>query len=411
LIEFCQLASFHRPVVFCFDQTEVYGHHPALARAFGMVVATLVHEARGHLTMITANQDPWLKRIAPQWETADLDRIAQPPLALEGLKKSQAIELAKMRLQAAEVDSAKTASFLTEKWLSELFPSESNQLGARRFLQRCKERWDSSPEPATPLAELFEQLRDEIIASPKRHSFEPDALQWLVETLGRGLEGVEVEPAEETYFTIRWKTPERICLFGFIPGSHWKQWRAIARASVERNRASGEIPTKCVLFRTPGQPAIPGEKWSIRPEIEAAQGSTLHLIGLTLEELAGIYAARDLYADAAQGDIPYTTDETLAFLRSALSEWWARLRGPVEPLPAAESRRERRPPEEGPGVLGDAVRAIVQKARFLSVDDVLTQLGQSHLTKSDVLAASGFFPEIRVHSHPNMTVLQWQRDA
>ena len=411
LIELCQLATFHRPLVFCFDQTEVYGHHPALARAFGMVVATLVHEARGHLTMITANQDPWTKRIAPHLETADLDRIARPPLALEGLKKSQAIELAKLRLQTAEADATKVAAFLGDRWLSELFPNETNELGARRFLQKCKERWDARVEPAVPLAELFEQRKAEIIASPKRHSFEPDALQWLVEVAARGLEGVEIEPAEETYFTIRWKTPERICLFGFIPGSFWKQWRAIARASVERNRASGETPTKCVLFRAPGQPLIPGEKWSIRPEIETAQGSTLHIIVLTLDELAGIYAARDLYADGAQGDIVYTTDEVLAFLRGAFEGWWTRLRGPVEPRPEAAPKRERRPPEEGPGALGDAVRTIVEKARFLSVEEVLTQLNQPHLSQNDVLAACGFFPEIRVHSHPNMTVLQWQRNG
>ena len=40
LAELCQLAAFHRPFVFCFDQTEVYGHRPALARAFGLLLAT-----------------------------------------------------------------------------------------------------------------------------------------------------------------------------------------------------------------------------------------------------------------------------------------------------------------------------------------------------------------------------------
>ncbi len=328
LTELCQLAAFCRPFVFCFDQTEVYGHRAELARAFGMMVATLVHEAPNQLTVITANQDPWTARVLPHIEMADRDRLA-PPLPMEGLNRAQAAELARLRLGAAEVEGARIGAFLEAKWLNTLFPTPANQMGARQFLQKCRERWNRAPVAATPLAQLFQRHREKILASPRRQLFEADTLHWLVEDAARGVPGVTVEALPEKYVQVRWVTPERVVLFGFAAGANWRQWRNIARLSVERNRAGNGVPTKCVFFRTPEQAAIPGEKWAVRAEIEEARRETLDLVRLSPEELAELYAARDLFAEAAQGDIDYTTEQVLGFLREELGGWWGRLRGAV----------------------------------------------------------------------------------
>jgi hypothetical protein len=329
LIELCQLACFYRPFVFCFDQTEVYGHEPALARAFGMVLAMLVDEARGHLCLITANQDPWQARIEPNIERADLQRIAHPPLVLEGLARSQALELARLRLTAVHVPPRRAEAFLRGSWLDEFFPTEQSQLGPRFFLQKCKERWGEPPAEDLSLAQLYAQESSRLLHAPKRREFEPDPLQWVVEVAARGVAGIEVQSIAERKFAVHWSTPQRHCLFGFQSGSHWRQWRDIARASMERSAASPGSHVKCVFFRTAEQMPIPSPTWASAPEIEEAKRQALHLIVLSPEDQAGLYAARDLYAQAAQGDIGFSPEEVLEFLRTELAPWWERLAGPI----------------------------------------------------------------------------------
>ncbi len=401
ITDLCQLARFHRPFVFCFDQTEVYGHQPALARSFGMVIAALVNEAVNHLTLVTSNQDPWVKRIALHIEHADLERFAQPPVTLEGITRKQAEELIQLRLRSWEVDAGAARRFADPRWLAELFPSTGFQMGARRFLQKCKERWQ--PElilPAPELGELYRQECEKLLANPKRHYFEPDALQWVVEIAARGVPGIEVERVkDERYCPVRWKTADAVCLFGFENGSHWRRWQSIAQYAVRRNERA-HLPVKTIFFRTPGQRPVPGSGWVVAAEIEEAKRSHLHLVALTLDEVVALYAAKDLFAAAAQGDIPNTEEEVFVFLRMQLAPWWTRLGGAIASVPivTAVPLMESLPAE---------VRQIVERARFLSLDEVIAQLA-APATREAVLTACGAIPAIKVHSHPNMTVLQWQ---
>src|SRR5205807_1362156 len=119
LMDICQLASFHRPLVLSFDQTEVYGHHPALARAFGLIVAT-----------------------------------------------------------------------------------PTSQVGVRRFLQLCQQRWENAPTREITLREHYDRQCADILRSPKRLVFNPDALQWLIEVAACGLANVQVVSLEERYFSV-----------------------------------------------------------------------------------------------------------------------------------------------------------------------------------------------------------------
>jgi len=336
--DLCQLACFYRPFVFCFDQTEVYGHHAGLARSFGMVLAALVNEATNHLTLVTSNQHPWVKRIQPNIEEADLDRIARPPVILEGLNRQQGEELVHLRLQSGLPNDPRNGNFLRGDWLSELFPTDRNQMGARHFLQKCKERWDNEPLRVIPLPDLYQQRLQRLITAPKRLLFEPDSLQWVIEEAARGLEEVTVERVEgERYFSVVWKTPDRWCFFGFLGGANWRQWKAVAQEATAR-REKGPVPARAIFFRTPELPPVPNPRWQHTEELdEAIRCGALQLIHLRSEEVAALYAAKDLFAEAAQGDIAFTGAEVLAFLREELRPWWRLLRGAeenVEPVAA-----------------------------------------------------------------------------
>jgi hypothetical protein len=413
LVDLCELASFYRPFVFCFDQTEAYGHAALLARTFGMVVATLVNEAANHLTLITSNQNPWRKTIAPHFEDADAQRIAAPPLVLEGLTRSQAEELIRLRLAANGRSPEECANFLEARWLAAIFKTERTRIGTREFLQQCRVRWERpdavlEPEPeakppAPALEGLYEARRVNILAEPKRLVWDSDTLQWLVKTCAAGLPDVEIDPVASRYFSVTWRLAGQTILFGFEAGSNWKRWEAIAREAQRRREQL--LQFKAVFLRGEEQPVIPGADWLAAQSIQEARRDCLHILCLSRDDFAALYAGYDLYADALSGDIPaYGAAEVLAFLRGQFGPWWKRFLGAVEsdatPAPTlALAKQERRIHEE--------VRRIVAAEKFLSVDEVIVRLG-APASREDVLKACGYSAEIRVHAHPKMTVLQWQ---
>ena len=343
LLDFCQLAGFYRPFVFCFDQTEAYGHSPVLARAFGTAVAQLHLSAAHQMMVVTANQQPWEETVARYMENADKDRFT--PLPLEGLNRAQGAELVRLRCREWDIPPEVTVAFLGDgQWLAERFPTERNRMGTRQFLQVCSARWThaegwwkaSALAPGTPgtpelptLYDLLDRYTAEAIDKPRRLGYNPDVFRWLVEELVRGREDFAVganAASPRGYLPAVWTGQDENrgkVFFGFEPGDNWKRWRSLlndARAACAPGR------DKAVFFRTPEQATIPGEKWSIAGEIEAAKDQFLDLVELDGNSTAELYAARTLYLDATAGDLPYQAEDVLAFLAEELAPFWRRIR-------------------------------------------------------------------------------------
>jgi hypothetical protein len=355
---------------------------------------------------VTSNQHPWQKTISPHFETADAERIAQPPVTLEGLSREQGDELIRLRMKASEAPAESADALLAGNWLGTVFTTPNGRVGTRQFLQRCKIRWEQlrNAQPlGAALAELYEARRVNLLAEPKRLVCDADMLQWFVKTCAAGLPGVEIDPVASRYFNVAWRLTGRTILFGFEAGSNWRRWDAIAREAQSRREQLPQF--KAVYFRGEEQPAIPGPDWFVGPAILEARKQCLHLIVLTRDDFAALYAGYDLYADALGGDIPpFEAPEVLAFLRTQFERWWARLLGPIEGqstnLPKLEAGKVEAP-------INEEVRRIVAAEKFLSVDEVIARLG-TPCSREEVLLACGYSAEIRVHAHPQMTVLQWQ---
>ncbi len=353
LLDFCQLAGFYRPFVFCFDQTEAYGHSPVLARSFGTAVAQLHLSAANQMLVITANQQPWEETVARYLENADKDRFA--PLPLEGLNRAQGEELIRLRCRQWELSGEIIAAFFGDgHWLEERFPTGRNRMGTRQFLQVCSARWNQpegwckasilpagigkSAAPVLPtLTELLDRYTEDALGKPQRLGYNPDALRWLVEDAARGR--TDFTPAANAgsprgYLPVVWSSPggKRVKVFlGFEPGDNWKRWRAILQ---EARTTCAPGRDKAVLFRTSEQAAIPGERWAIAEEIAVAKRSFFDLIELDQNMTAELYAARTLYLDAVAGDLPYRAEDVQAFLSQELDPFWQRIR--QMPPPAAE---------------------------------------------------------------------------
>jgi hypothetical protein len=82
---------------------------------------------------------------------------------------------------------------------------------------------------------------------------------------------------------------------------------------------------KSVFLRTAELNPTPG-RWKIAAEIENAKSSYLRVVDLNRNETAELYAARELFAEAVQGNVPFKGDEVLTFLGEQLMPWWNRLR-------------------------------------------------------------------------------------
>jgi hypothetical protein len=392
VLDLCRLAGFFRPFLFCFDQTETYGRSPELARGLGDVITDLVDEAHNHLTVITANLDPWEKQLQLHWQRASRDRLANPHQVLEGISLQQGLELAEHRLGVFDVDRPTRDSFWGDrKWIEEIFAG-SEQMSVREFLHECSGRWAerttaSAPE-ATPaeriaLPTLFERYTDEVSAKPRRLVFDRDTFYWLVKELAVGLDGLDVDtlgPSDKGRFP-RWRYAGKEYVFGFESGSHWKRWHNIARSAL----GNGAGPERILVYpRTPELPRIPKPTWKVaKPDIDAVRRTRLLVLELKRPELVALYAAQELYADALQGDIDWSTEDVAAFLRERLANFWrsilewpdetARKAVPEQPEPSALPKRAKaktstapRNPESESDALSERIIEAIRKQKFLS---------------------------------------------
>ena len=124
---------------------------------------------------------------------------------------------------------------------------------------------------------------------------------------------------------------------------------------------------------------------------------------LTREDLAALYAGYDLHSEAQGGDIPpHTAENVISFLHQTFAPWWERFTTRIQN--GDDSVQPPRPDEQ---TLSARVREIVERKKFLSVDEVVATL-EVKITTDEVLALCRFHTSIRVYPHPNMTLLQWQ---
>ena len=417
IVDFCSLAGFYRPFLFCFDQTETYAADPVNAQTFGLVIQTMVDECFNQMTVITANQVPWHRTIKPQWQEAHIHRLRQPHIELESLTGRQAEELLDQRLEGWDLHERKLAKIADRKWLHELF-AEKSSWGVRQFLYECGKRWKALTEgpgikapEGEELDSLFHTYLQKVRSQPKRMVFDPDVLFWLVRELARDLPGIIVEEhkSQKGYFALRWKADGVSVYFGFEPGSNWSRWSAINR---EAKKLCERTPkTKCLFFRTPELKQIPAPTWKSAPALREAKAEYLHILHLDKPDMSELYASYDLYSDAAEGNIPFDREKVLAFIRDRHNQFWLRVLESDPGKWAARKEASAASSKEGPKKkLVDQVRDIVRREKFLSVRDLTSRVSPP-VTEEQLHEAHSCIREIKVHVSPTMTVLQWRPEA
>ena len=320
IADFCQLAAFFRPFVFCFDQTENYGKDINLVRTMGTVIQVLTDQIYNQMTVITANRDPWHKAIQPYLEGAHRDRLSNP-LELESLNQKQALQLMQQRLTDKH----------TVIDISPLFKNTTETTGVRKFLQYCSRQWQGNIKKPVQKADIL-QYYNRTIKRVREHSrslvFDPNIFYWLLHEVAQGLAGLSIEKYKSLkgYFSLVWKFNQQEIYFGFESGFNWNRWQAIAREAGRFHTAHG---AKAVFLRTPEMRKIPGSQWKSADKLAQAQKQYLHILSLNQDETIYIYAAYDLYMEVKEGSLPFQLKETLQFLCQFFHKFWEKVKRPL----------------------------------------------------------------------------------
>jgi hypothetical protein len=409
IYDFCMLARYYRPFLFCFDQTEDYATNLELLQQFGRVVVRLVNEAPNHLTVVTANQMIWEKKIYPNIDVAHRARFSTSK-ELRGLNIQEAEELIGLRLAPFAPTEELVRQFRDRKWLEMLYSGRTT-FPVREFMQKCRDRW-AGAKPATAIAgldQVFEEYLSEYRVNPRWRYFDPDVFRWLVRgPFAADPDIVSSENTKETPFAeLQWSVRGRAeILFGFVRELHYTQWKKVADAAAAwQAKHPGKI-AKFIYFRSEELDPVPKPTWTkTGPAIRAALGSGL--LVLNREESSELNAARDLYLEAVSGNVSgYSGEDVLRFLEKRLAPWRERILQPQSPSQVLEP--ENRPPPRAPKqLILEKLRILVQQEKFLSLNDTLEKLG-SGATEDLVLEACEKIPQIQKIAHPNMVVLIWQ---
>lgn len=458
----CLLASFYRPFVLCFDQTEVYAHDRLRAHALGDCMERLYVEAPNQLTVVTANALTW-EAIEGQLETPHVDRVS-PVRELRGIEKRGAGELITIRLQEAGFGREDIAKFFADGWLDKLF-SDVHDYGVRALLKRARKRFEElrdeaeakdvavevkdvevvelkdvpielpppviarppviAPPPAVAqLPELFGQHQNLVRSRAALMSYNADALTWFVKDIARGMPGMSVELLRANrYFSVVWKSPAVSVFFAFEGGAHWRRWKAIADEATALSRQDSRRAALCYVFRTPDLEEVPRSSWAQAQEsIDTAGRHGFQIRMLGKERVCDIHAAYDLYSQALEGDIEHSAQSVLKWLQGYFMPFLQELadrkpQGTGERArPAAGGEPVVRKPTAGnapsPQTELDArelsiLESMVHQLYVVDIDTILVEMGGAQ-RRDAVLRSVEKHPNLKAHPGPHTIYLQWR---
>jgi hypothetical protein len=423
----CLLASYYRPFVFCFDQTEFYASDPTLIKTLGNCIDQLYVDLRNHLTVITANHENWVTDILPHMAKPQQQRLSSEIL-LEGIRNDGARELVTERLKEYGLGANDIAKFFGDGWLEQVF-NPIPELGVRELLMRAGERFRTLAHPGKPppplpsLDDLFQLEINGVRSKKALMAYNQDSLMWFAKDMGQGLAGVSIgRLLNRRYFSLEWSWSDRWVCFAFEGGDHWKRWQSIAAEVSTMARARGERAFLSYVFRTPDLKKVPRPSWlAAKPNLDAAHKHGFRIIELTPEEVCEVHAARELYSNALQGNIAYSGAETLAWLQSHFALFVKNLASrqlsaelkttgsnkETTAVPANDARKPALHPIELDTQKLSLVLAMIREQRIVDISAVLGRLGSEEL-RDPLLRSVEAHPNLKAHPGPKTIFLQWR---
>ncbi|MGF1656450.1 MAG: hypothetical protein ACFCU3_05655 [Verrucomicrobiales bacterium] len=413
--DLCFLASFYRPFLFAFDQTELYNGSPELARAFGAQLSRIQGECRNQLTLITANEGVWREGLLTSFELADQQRF-HPEIHIVGATQEQAADLVGAKMHAVGYEFQEIKDFLSRGWLEHCF-AKKTAVPAREVEQKACEqliKWDSQvvqPGPSgefTPskLDELYHEYRDRLLATDRATDFDAAVLDWCFREGFAGVEGLEIVSdfrSQRGRVHALWRVGSRSLAIIIEDKTHHRCWEAIFKdlqAVQEKEKASGRTCLALGIWHPANQQIRAGTQ----KRMDAVP--TFRLAQLARSQFAELYAGHAIYADIAQGAFPHLDKERL--LRFLGQQWAGWLPQLTENQTAPKGKPRIEAKEE---TLQVVLREVVQRLRMALWPMVKEELEKNlpGVTLDQVLlACSEMNDEIKVCSTPNNHLFLWK---
>jgi hypothetical protein len=417
----CLLASFYRPFLFCFDQTEFFASDPSLIDALGNCIDRLFVEVPNQMTVITANYANWQNDIVPHIDPPQRERIA-PAITMDGIGADGAAELIKDRFREYDQSDEITDRFFAGGWLDQVF-KPLPELGVRAVLMRAADRFQSLSRPdvvrqSQTLADLFQLQVNDVLSKKTHLAYNQDALMWFAKDIAQGQDKVSItRTPNRKYFSVDWESPDRVVCFAFEAGDNSQRWKGIANEAIKIADSRGKATTLTYVLRTPDLTQVPRKSWAaIGKTVEEAIQKGFHIYPLSIDQVSELHAARELYSNALQGNLAFSGPQTLSWLRDHFN-----------PLLKDLSFRSLRPeasrhwnggeapigkPAEGRSdQLDEAhlreVLATVRKLKLVDIEVVLSRLGSDDL-RDPLLRSVEAHPNLKAHPFPQTTFLQWR---
>jgi hypothetical protein len=425
----CQLASYYRPFVFCFDQTEFFASDPLLIKALGNCFDQLYVDLSNHLTVVTANHENWVSDILPHMHPPQRQRVSTE-IRLEGIDKDGAHELVSERLREYAISPSAVEQFFAGDWIDRVF-SSLPKIGVRDLLAQAANRFESldpSSAPPTPrptLEDLFQLELNGVRSKKALQAYNQDCLMWFAKDMAQAIEGVSVgRTSGRRYFSLEWSWPDRCVYFAFEGEDNWRRWKAIADEAIAMAQARGERSFLAYVLRTPDLAEVPRSSWaSAKKSFGEAESQGFRIVRLTSERVCELHAAFELYSNALQGNIAYPGPETLAWLQARFGSFLADIAfgrlptenrrvdpgqaGAVEPAPDPQPGAA---PIELDSRSLQVVLDLLREQRIVDISVVLAKLGSETL-RDPLLRSIETHPNLEAHPGPKTIFLQWRTTA
>ena len=354
--DLCALGAFFRPLVFAFDQTEIYGQDEALARAFGATIARLQDECINQLTLITANEQPWQHRLWARFEPADQDRFDLTRLVmLKGIDLAQARELLRVKLRQSDWPSAAIDALCQADWLTALFANPATRPLAREVekaacqaIATLADQPPPAPQDDSP-ERLLARHRERLLTTPRLLAFDIGVLLWALNDGMAQMPGLDVVPnfaQPKRRLQGCWQWPGHTLLLIVDDSTHGGHWKAVVadyHRQADAERAQGRAVQGAVVRHHSLKPMGEGT----RQLLSSTEAAGLRVVDMPDPLMASLYAAQALYSEVCTGDVDTVSlDALLAHLGTALRAVVAHVVGhalpdaspPAKPkLPPAES--------------------------------------------------------------------------
>jgi hypothetical protein len=419
----CVLAAFFRPVVFAFDQTEIYGQAPELASAFGVAVERLWSECVNKFVIVTANEQPWFSGVWARFQQADRARFDSAPIRIDGITREQADELVRVKMRGAAYPPDSIETFLRQPFFARLYPDGQGLRPPREVEREASAALSRRDGPVAPglasedterrLRTAFDEHRQRILRTPADIEFDVGVLQWVLTAGLAGLAGARPDAAFHSsrgYLNARWEAGGLTVLFVLNISANWNRWRAIVREygdCAERERARGRSVRGIVLRHRSLRPFGDG----VRSLLGSPEARGIAVIYLSDAEMAELYAAQAVFADICQGDLERIDQSALiAFLGRRLYGWLLRFCGTAVAADEAPAARPS-PASPAPPAIAPILEQVIREAGMLSWPVLRTRLEERGFGVSleQVLQQSKSLADrVKVLSTPTNHVFIWQ---